>query len=323
MRALADGAATIQEARVAMAMALSEDGLKGFRHIEEASGLTDDTLLKVIPQAGASTTLLSCTNRGRFAYEEDDRRHMDLHLRAYRPDTGHHWSLSSNSTNDQRSRGSNDLEDVEEEPSGVRVMSKDVLDLLDPSLDIWNNASGGSHERQEFGDTGWALAVVTGMKPTDLALDEVQRITRVGERQARRIIDKLTEWGWAKRIREGRRVRIVVDFSPMTHEDLKADYVKFARRSRKALIHQHEGRALKRLGSKIGRLARDVWRNKRVEVQMFLDWAKEAGGWCFDRIITILSWKTRREDPLNGVSRWVAESALFECFRVSGEDLTA
>lgn len=306
-----------------MAMAISDDGLKGFRHIEEASGLTDDTLLKVIPQAGESTTLLTCTNRGRFAYEEQERRCMDLQLRPYRSSAGHTWSYSSNSTTDQESKSSNPLEDLGNKISGVRGMSKDVLDLLDPSLDIWKNASEGSHERQEFGDTGWALAVVTGMEPTELTLDDVGRITRVGERQARRIVEKLERWKWARRVRRGRRVMVVVDFSPMAYEDAKADYLKFERRSRKALIHQHEGKALRRLGSRLGRLVRDVWRNKEAEIRMFLDWAKEAGGRCFNRVITILNWKTRREDPLNGVSRWIAENALAECFRGPDTDLTA
>jgi len=327
LAALDDGAASIHEARVAMAMAV-EGELKGFRHIEEASGLTDDSLLKVIPGAGASTTLLTCTNRGRFAYEEEERRPMSLSLRRYRPDTGHNWSSSSNTPYDQGSRGSKDLEDgevVEEKTSGVRRLSKDALALLDPSLDIWMNATEGCADREEFGDTGWALAVATRMEPTELALDEISRITRVGERQTRRIIDRLVRRGWARKIREGRRVRIVVDFSMMLHEDHRDDYLKHSRRARKALIHQHEGKVLKRLGTKVGRLVRDIWRNKHVEIRMFLDWAKEAGGRCFDRIISILSWKNCKEDPRNGISRWVAEQALFEYFRpyLHEEGLTA
>jgi transcription initiation factor IIE alpha subunit len=306
VRALADGAATIQEARVAMAMALSEDGLKGFRHIEEASGLTDDTLLKVIPQAGASTTLLSCTNRGKFAYEEEDRRTIDLHLRRYVSPAGHHWSLSSNSLNDQRSRGSNDLVDVEEEPSGVRQMSKDVLALLDPSLDLWNNATEGCAKRQEFGDAGWALAVVTGMQATELALDELCRITRVGERQVRRIIDRLAESGWARRIREGRRVRIVVDFSPMAHEENVSMWTKTVRKARKALVHQRESGVIKRLGSKIGWDMKEMWQSRKTEVRMLRDWAEETGSYCWDRLIWIFE---------NVRTRWEGEQALFEYFR--------
>lgn len=316
-RALADGEATPQEARVAMAMAISEDGLKSFRHIEEASGLTDDTLLKILPEAGGSTTLLSCTNRGRFAFEAEDRRHIELHLRPYRSSPGHHCSLSSNSTNDQRSRGSNDLDhldDVEEEPKGVREMSKDELELMDPSLDVWKNASEGWGERQEFGDAGWALAVVTRMRATVFALDEISRIIRVGERQTRRIIDRLEACGWARRVREGRYVRVVVDFSLMNHEDLRTDWLKHARRARKALVHQREGRVLKRLGTKVGRMVRDMWRDKRVEFQMLTDWAVAAGSWCFDTVIAVLGRSSCREDPLNGLTRWEAEDALFACY---------
>lgn len=306
-----------------MAMAISPEPLRGFRHIEEATGLTDDSLLLVIPQAGEVTTLLSCTNRGKFAYEEQDRRCMDLVLRSYRPSAGHHGSISSNSLTDQGYRSSNDLEDLGTKTSGVRELTGDVLDLLDPSLDIWNNASEGYAERQEFGDAGWALAVVTGMRRTEMTMEEVSRITRVGERQARRVVAKLEQWNWAKRVKEGRRVRVVVDFSMMAHEEIKPLYVKHVRRARKSLFHQKEGRALNRLGSRIGRMARDVWRNKRVELAMFLDWSKESGGWCFQRVIDILSRKTLKEDPVHGLSRWLAEDALFECFRGADEALTA
>lgn len=323
-RALADGVVPIHEARIAMAMAMGEE-LKGFRHIERASGITDDAILKVIPEAGASTTLLSCTNRGKFAYEEDDRRYIDLRLRPYRPDSGHHRAPSSNSSKDQGYRGLNDLEDegvIKEKPSGVRHVSRDTLDLLDPSLDLWNNAAEGYAERQEFGDAGWALAVVTGMKPTTFTPDELCRITRVGERQARRIVDRLVKWGWAKRIREGRRVRVVVDFSFMTHEDYRDDYLKTTRKARKAMIHQHEGRALKRLGTKVGRLVREIWENRKTEIRMFMDWATETGSQCWDALIKILSRGSCKESP-TGLHRWIAENQIFEYFKPYLKDLTA
>lgn len=292
-----------------MAMAVSEDGLKGFRHIEVESGLTDDTLLKILPEAGESTTLLSCTNRGRFATEVEDRRAIDLQLRPYRSSIGHHWSTSSTTTTDQEIKGSHpldDLEDVEGKPSGVRRMSKVVLDLLDPSLDVWSNTAKNGAGTIHVGDAGWALAVVTGMRATELTLDEISRITRVGERQVRRIIDRLAEWGWARRVRDGRRVRVVVDFSPMTHEDAGLDWVKTNRKSRKAYIHQRESGVIKRLGSKIGWDMKEMWQSRKTEIRMLRDWAADTGSHCWDQLLAIFERKC---------TRWEGEQALFEYFR--------
>lgn len=308
-RALADGVVPIHEARIAMAMAIADEPLRGFRDIEKQSGITDDSILKVIPEAGEVTTLLSCSNRGRFATEVEDRRVMDLRLRPYRPPVGHYGSISSSTSNDQGFRSSNDLKDLEDlgkKTHGVRQMTGDVLDLLDPGLDLWNNPTEGYADRQEFGDAGWALAVVTGMQRAELTLAQVAEITRVGERQARRIIAKLEHWNWARRVREGRRVVVVVDFSMMAHEEIKSSYVKHVRASRKSRIHQVEGRVIKRLGSKIGWDMKEMWQSRKVEIQMLRDWMAETGSNCWDRLLRIFERKC---------TRWEGEEALYEYFR--------
>lgn len=292
-----------------MAMAISDDGLRGFRHIEVESGLCDDTLLEILPQAGESTTLLTCTNRGRFAPEVEDRRVMDLQLRPYRSSVGHRSAISSNTSPDQERRSSNDLdhgEDLGNKINGVRQMTGDVLDLLDPSLDIWKNACEGSADREEFGDAGWALAVVTGMRATELTLDAISRITRVGERQARRIVEKLERFRWARRVRKGRRVTVVVDFSMMVHEDHKQDYEKTQRKAYKALVHQREAGVIKRLGSKIGWDMKEMWKSRLVEIQMLQDWTAETGSRCWDRLLAILKRKC---------TRWEGEEALYQYFK--------
>lgn len=310
-----------------MALALGEEP-QGFRHIEQLSGITDDSLLKVLPEAGTTTTLLRCPNRGKFAYEETERQQINLSLRRYsRPVTsaGHHWfnslSLSSyvQDVKDVEDEKDVDVEDESTERevlSGVRQMSllgKDALDLLDPSLDIWKNPTEGYAERQEFGDAGWALAVVTGMKRTLLAPDEISRIIRVGDRQVRRVVDKLVKWGWAQRVRQGRRVLVAVDFSLMAHEDLRDDYLKHVRRARKALVAQFEQSAVKRLGTRTGRMIRDLWRERVVQARMIREMAEgEPHLRCWDGLLAILSRKSRREDFRNGLTRWEAEHLLYE-----------
>lgn len=307
VHALADGAVPLHEARVAMALALGEEP-KGFRHIEQVSGLTDDSILKVLPEAGATTTLLRCTNRGKFAYDETERQQINLAVRRYRPGTsvGHPSTYSLSPSNPLRVvEGVEDQKKRELETRSVRQMSAlgtEVLALLDPSLDVWKNATEGYGDRQEFGDAGWALAVVTGMKPTLLASGEISRIIRVGERQVRRFVDKLVRWGWAKRVREGRLVKVLVDFSLMTHEDLREDYLKFARRAHKARLAQYEQFVVKRLGTRVGREARDMWQNRIREIRMLKDWAQMSGSRCWDRMIEVLS-DTK-------ASRWWGEREL-------------
>lgn len=308
-RALADGAASCAEARVALGLVLHSP--QGLRQIELASGLSDDSVLKILPEAGAGTTLLSCSNRGRFAYDETERLSMSLHVRRYRPSVEHPRVLSSlTPSNDQETESVERL--VDEKPGGARPMSGMELKLLDPSLDLWNNPSEYHRGSERFGDAGWVLAMVTGFQATTFTLDELSRILRVGERQVRRIVDRLAASGYASRTKEGRRVLVTVDFSMMAHENHAQDSLKTNRRAAKTRIQQHEGSALKRLGTKIGRDVRDMWASRKSVVQMYEDWAEE-GGTCrlWERLKDILKRGNRKENPEKGLGRWEAEEQLY------------
>lgn len=293
-----------------MAGALAFHNAQGFRQIEQKSGITDDTILTVLPEAGAGTVLLSCSNRGQFAFDETERRVMTLHVRRYRTSVGHpRVSLSSNSRvqEDRNLKNPKNPKDLERETQGVRQMSgisKAALRALDPSLDIWSNTSQNGAGSHHFGDAGWVLAMVTGMKPTVFALDELSRILRVGERQVRRIIDRLAAEKYASRTKEGRRVLVTVDFSYLTTEEGQNDYLKANRLARKAKTHGHEQSTLKRLGSKLGRDVRDMWKRRVVEARMLQDWAEYTGSRCWDPMIKILT------SPYYENRRWEAEDRL-------------
>jgi hypothetical protein len=201
-------------------------------------------------------------------------------------------------------------------------VSEDVLDFLDPSLDIWSNTAQGGVGQGHLGDSGWALAVVTGLRPTRLSLDEIGRITRLGDRQVRRVVDRLVEQSWARRIKEGRRVFVLVNFEMMAHEDLRQDYLKHSRRSYKAKLHRHEAGALKHLGTVVGRTARDLWRGtKRIkgqdrtesqaEISMLETWEECSGKrGVFRELIEILRRRRKEDDPVNGLHRYEAEHRI-------------
>jgi hypothetical protein len=311
-RALADAVVSPAEARVALGLVLHDP--KGLRQIELASGICDDSILKILPEAGAGTVLLSCTNRGQFAYDEAERQAMTLHVRRYRSSAEHPRATTGFTLSVQESRDSKDPKNLKIqrlENQSARRLSGVELKLLDPSLDLWNNPSEYHRGTERFGDAGWVLAMVTGMKPTTFDLDELSRILRVGDRQVRRIVDRLAASGYASKTKQGRRVQVTVDFSLMTHEDLLDDSLKTNRRAAKTRIQQHEGNAVKRLGTKIGRDVREMWQRRVVEARMFKDWAEYTGSRCWDPLIKVLSWKSRQEDRKDGVTRWEAEDALY------------
>lgn len=317
--ALSDGAVTAVEARIALGLVMKNP--QGLRQIELASGLCDDTILKVIPEAGGVTPLLSCPSRGVFSYDETERKAMSLHVRRYRSETEHPWSLTSSTSNtDQEIR----TKELLTNPSmgktrGVRqvtVIPLEALAALDPALDLWSNPSEHNNGNAHFGDAGWTLAVVTGMRPTVFGLDELRKILRVGERQLRRIVGALADYGFARRTKEGRRVLITVDFSMMIHEDHLESFLKFNRRTTKAVILHHEHNAVKRLGTTIGRTVRDMWRDRVTEVRMLRDWIEVIGSdRCWDKLLAVLERKSRREDRKNGLGRWMAEDQLYEILK--------
>jgi hypothetical protein len=315
--ALSDGAVTAAEARIALGLVMQNP--QGLRQIELASGLCDDTILKVIPEAGAGTVLLSCTNRGQFSPDETERRPMSLHVRRYRSDVEHPWSTTRSTSKKDQEIGAEKLvvlKEEEEKTRGARHpagIPPEVLKALDPGMDLWSNPSEHNGGGQHFGDAGWVLAMVTGMRAQTFGLDELEKILRVGERQLRRIVGGLVDYGFARRAKEGRRVLVTVDFSMMVHEDHRESFLKFGRRAVKALIQHHEHNALKRLGTVVGRTVRDMWRDRIVEVRMLKDWIEDLGtNQCWDRLVGILSRKSKREARRDGLTRWEAEDLIYE-----------
>lgn len=275
--ALFDGAVSVQEARVAVALLIHPE-LTGLRAIEAASGLCDDTLLAVIPAEGFSSDLLICRTRGSNAWELEDRRPMVVE---YRSPVGRksHSSLQS-------------LEDLREisllERSGEdEVYARQVSAFLDPSLDCWSNRSG------QLGDAGWALAMVTLMRSVTLGLKDLARIMKVGERQVRRNLERLG--GWVRRVKEGRTVRVVADFSLMALDELKA-----VRRARKARLAQCDAEGEQMRDTAAGRAVKELWANRRSEVKKLrevLEAIPARGRQHMEQMIRLLS-AARGEGPV-------------------------
>lgn len=245
---------SIQEARVAVALLLNPD-LQGLRSIEAASGLCDDTLLKVIPQTGFSSDLLTCRTRGVHSWEQEDRQPMVVE---HRTSVGQEHHLSLQSLQDLREESF--LEKIKEES----ITARQVTGVVDPSVDLWSNTGEG------LGDAGWALAMVTLLKSVTFTLADLERILGVGQRQVRRIVGKLGSW--AKKLRTGRTVTVTVDFSMMVHEDLTGDWIQRDRAKHKLDLAQHERLEEEARDTPVGRAVKVLWANRAAEVRQLREY---------------------------------------------------
>lgn len=286
--ALVLGQVTAHEARIAVALLLNPD-LSGLRAIERASGLCDDSVINAIPAAGESSTLLECSSRGVFAWEAEDRRPMSL---GYRSSVGHKApSLSLNTNYVQEPQG---LEGTEGPEVLEGLNARRMTGFLDPSLDVWANTAGG------LGDSGWVLAMTTLLRPVTYGLDELKRILRLGERQVRRVVEKLGSW--ARKAKEGRRVTVTVDFSLMAHEDMEPPTT--GRRDRKARQHSYEADGVREMATEVGRRARSMWQDRKIEARQIREY--------FELIPARIHY---RLEPLlkilgSDLNRWEGERAL-------------
>lgn len=287
-----------------MALALDDD-LKGLRSIEIASGITVDSILRVIPQARMDATLIHCSDRGVFSPDPEERRPMKLQVKDYRTSADHPSSRSFNTSKTRDIEEEKSFKDWERDSDPAMSAVPDrVIQMLSPALDIWSNYTG-ERQGEYLGDEGWALAMVTGFQAMTLTLDELSRILHVGERQVRRIVRKLETQRWASRNKEGRRVLVTVDFSVMIHEDIVELYDRGARRARKTVIHQKESYVLRHFGTQLGRQVRSMWQNRAREALMYRDWAQDTGSRCWDSMIKILEWSGKPH-------RWEGEYALLK-----------
>lgn len=283
--ALKTGMVSAHEARIALALRLNPE-LSGLRGLEIASGLCDDTVLKTIPAAEESSTLLVCSSRGSFAWEPEHRRPIELGHRSFVEH--HHPSKTS-----QEPLGQEALE-VPQESEGLKGLSaRRMTGVLDPSLDMWANTDDG------LGDHGWVLAMVTGLKAMTFTLDELRGILRIGERQVRRVLDKMGSW--VRRVKEGRRALVTVDFSLLVErdEDELVDFLTTGRRDRKAAAYSYEMDVVQEMATDEGRMARTMWKNRLAEVRQLREYAALLGQ-RYDRMV----------QALEDTCRWRGQRAL-------------
>ncbi len=300
VKAIVTGVTPLHEIRVAWALTISPD-LKGLRAIERASGLSRESVLKVLPASGESTDLLECPDRGQFAWDLEDRRSMVVRQRS---SADHTSSPSTENLNYVQEVGTPGRSVGEEDQNRDGQQMTGIGDLLDPALDIWANTGGD----RAYGDAGWALAMVTGLRPMTFSLDELRTITRLAERQLRRFLKKLGSF--VTREKTGRTVAVTVDFSWMAHEDLVQDYSGRAREAHKAREHTLEAEAVQSMGTERGRTVREMVRNAKAELAMLRDWALMTGSRAWDNLIWILEGHLRPRTDLNRIGRWSAEHLI-------------
>lgn len=303
VRAALDGVTPLHELRVAVSLGYAE--IQGLRSIERASGLSRDSVLAVLPSEGEVTTLLHCSSRGRFTWDEDEREVMQI---SRRTDLDHSdTSLLFNPLSVQEGWVPMTLlkEKIRKDDSTSGREVTAVSELLNPALDIWSNTGGDL----EFGDAGWVLALVTGFLRVTFAPAEIARITRLGERQVRRLVAKLEKWNLASRERHGREVRITVDFSVMAldGETLEA-FTKTNRLAHKSQEHQLEAESVSVMGTDQGRTVRHMVKNAATELRMLKEWAKETGSRSWDHLIEVLEKRLRPKG--RRISRWTAEHLI-------------
>lgn len=305
MAALKTGMVSAHEARIATALRLDSE-LSGLRALEEASGICRKSVLKVLPhKTTGTTTLLDRTEIGKFAWDSEDRLPMVVEYRSFM----HHQS--SNPSNPQKVWETPQGDQKAERSEGISGAR--MTGVLDPSRDLWSNTDGG------LGDHGWVLAMVTGLKTASFGLDELMAILRLGGRQLLRVLDKLEKLNWVRRVKEGRKTTVTVDFSLLVADpEVLADYgqtpedlgLSGKRRARKAAQHMREAEAVEEMGTQEGRRIREMWKNRREEaerIRRLLEGIPENLRHRTNRILGILDTTDDRRDR-NWVTRWVGES---------------
>jgi hypothetical protein len=295
MAALKTGMVSAHEARIAAALHLDPE-LSGLRDLEVASGLCDDTILKVLPAEGESSTLLERLEQGVFTWESGDRRPMVVGHRSF---IEHNPSISSKPSKGQETLKTPKGSEGSKEREGD--YARRMTGVLDPSKDLWANGT-----QTGLGDHGWVLAMVTKLRATTFTLDELKGILRLGERQLRRVLDKMGSY--VRRVKEGRRALVTVDFSwLMTDPEVLEDHgltqkdlgLGTRRRDDKAARMSYEADVVREMASEAGQIARTMWNNRVAEVKQLREYGALLGR-KYDDLIRILE----------GSCRWRAQRAL-------------
>lgn len=82
-----------------------------------------------------------------------------------------------------------------------------VLQVLNPSLDLWRRS------KNELGSEGWRIAVITLLAPVTMTMAQWAELLQVTPANARKLAAKFEAKDIATRTKEGRTVRITLDWS--------------------------------------------------------------------------------------------------------------
>ncbi|MET4646093.1 hypothetical protein ABID95_005850 [Streptomyces atratus] len=233
---LRDHPEAVQECRIAFA--LLNGPVRGLRGLEIASGLSDKQVWEITSSldGGLSSFGLirtvergtSWTSEGRekglYALADTDRENVTKKILYNNPPT----PLGQEVLKDLKN-----LKDLKRHrdvfPSGI------ALKLLNPALDLWRRS------KIELGSEGWRVAVITGLAPVEMSMVEWAELLQVTPANARKLAVKFETHGVATRTKQGRTVRIALDWSVLLRIAEEGDLEEaWTDRTRK-LQNEHAG----------------------------------------------------------------------------------
>ncbi|MFC4609753.1 hypothetical protein ACFO9E_18310 [Streptomyces maoxianensis] len=202
---LRDHPEAVQECRIAFA--LLNGPIKGIRALSIASGLHQEQVWEITSSEDGGLSpygLVRTVERGTSWTSEG--REKGAYALADTDRVPH--TNSSSTKNPPTPLGEEALKGLENLGTyRVRFASGIELRLLDPSLDLWRRS------KTELGSEGWRVAVLTGLAPVEMAMAEWAELLQVTPANARKLAVKFETHGIATRTKQGRAVRISLDWS--------------------------------------------------------------------------------------------------------------
>ncbi|MET8185703.1 hypothetical protein ABZV15_07885 [Streptomyces sp. NPDC005246] len=228
---LRDHPEAVQECRIAFA--LLNGSVQGIRALSIASGLHQEQVWEITSPADGGLSphgLVQTIERG-TSWTSEGREKGSYALADTDTDRVPHTNGSS-TKNPPTPLGEEGLKGLKDLGTyRVRFASGIELKLLDPSLDLWRRS------KTELGSEGWRVAVLTGLAPVEMSMAEWAELLQVTPANARKLAVKFETHGIATRTKQGRTVRIALDWTvPLTIVEENAE--ELMRRAKK-LQNQH------------------------------------------------------------------------------------
>jgi hypothetical protein len=204
LEVLAEHPASVQECRIAFA--LLQGPVKGIRTLSIASGLHQEQVWEITSSVDGGLSpygLVRTVERGTsWTSEGREKGEYALADTARLPHTTTSTYKSPYPQGEKSLKGLKDLGTYR-----VRFASGIELKLLDPALDLWRRS------KTELGSEGWRVAVLTGVAPVEMSMAEWAELLQVTPANARKLATKFEAHAVATRAKQGRTVRISLNWS--------------------------------------------------------------------------------------------------------------